>query len=88
MKKNDLAEIKKADIKTINESIAKIYKSLASLVLDKNMEKLKNKKEIKNKRRDLAQILTVKKQKELLFEEELRSSDLEKNQLKEGNENN
>lgn len=86
MKQNDLAEIKKADIKTIDERVAKIYKSLASLVLDKNMEKLtneqgssSNKKEIKNKRRDLAQILTIKRQKEILFGLE--------NQFKEGKEN-
>ncbi len=79
MKKNDLAEMKKADKKTLDESVAKIYKSLASLVLDKNMEKLTNKKEIKNKRRDLAQILTIKRQKELL-------TGLE-NQFKEGKEN-
>lgn len=79
MKKNDLAEMKKADKKTLNESAAKIYKNLVTLVLDKNMEKLKNKKEIKNKRRDLAQILTIKRQKELM-------SGLE-DQLKEGKEN-
>ena len=66
MKKNDLAEMKKADKKILDESAAKLYKNLATLVLDKNMEKLKNKKEIKNKRRDLAQILTIKRQKELL----------------------
>lgn len=76
MKKNDLAEVKKADNKILDERVAKIYKSLASLVLDKNMGKLTNKKEIKSKRRDLAQILTVQRQKELL-------SNLEKNELKE-----
>lgn len=79
MKKNDLAEIKKADSKTIDERVAKIYKSLALGALDKNMGKLTNKKELKNKRRDLAQLLTVKRQKEIL-------SGLE-SQVKEDNQN-
>ncbi len=66
MKKNDLAEIKKADDKLIKEKVAKLYKEINSFVLDKNMGKMTNKKEIKNRRKDLAQILTVKRQKELL----------------------
>ncbi len=66
MKRNDLAEIKKADAKTLNERVIKLYKEIRTLSLDKNMGKLKDKKEIKNKRHDLAQILTVKRQKDLL----------------------
>lgn len=68
MKKNDLAEIKKMDIKTLLEKVGKIKKELEGSILDKNMGKLSNLKQVKNKRKDLAQMLTVLKQKQLLQE--------------------
>jgi ribosomal protein L29 len=39
---------------------------IADLVLDKNMNTLKNVKQINHKRRDLAQLLTVLRQKEMI----------------------
>lgn len=66
MKKNDLVEIKKIDIKTLKERAKKIKEELSGLVIDKNMNKLTNLKAIKNKRKDMAQILTVLNQKQLV----------------------
>ncbi len=59
MKKQQLAEIKKSDKKFLTEEVKKIKKEIADLVLDKNMNKLKDLKVIAKKRKDLAQILTV-----------------------------
>lgn len=72
MKKSELAEIKKMDIKTLGEKTKKAKEGLAGLTLDKSMGKLANLREIKSRRRDLAQILTILKQKQLLEELESR----------------
>lgn len=66
MKKNDLAEIKKMDITALLTRAAKARQELASLVIDKSMNKLPNLKSIRAKRKDLARILTVLRQKQLL----------------------
>ncbi|MFH0937594.1 MAG: 50S ribosomal protein L29 [Candidatus Daviesbacteria bacterium] len=63
MKRNNLAEIKKMDIKTLGEKVRDTRKELANLVLDKSVSKLTHPKVIKNKRKDMAQILTVLRQK-------------------------
>ena len=67
MKKNDFAEIKKLEIKAVKEKIAAAQKEVVGLVIDKNMSKLTNLRAIKNKRRDIAQMMTVLKQKDLLI---------------------
>lgn len=74
MKKNDLAEVKKMDIKQIKEKVKKTRTEIAGLVIDKNMGKLANLKAVKSKRRDLAQTLTVLKQKELLEKMEVKNA--------------
>lgn len=66
MKRNDLAEIKKMDILSLQQRVGKEKNELASLAIDKNIGKLTNLKSIKNKRKNVAQILTVLKQKQLL----------------------
>lgn len=68
MKKNDLAEVKKMDLKALSGKIKKAYEEVNRLVLDKNMGKLANLREIKNKRRGLSQMLTVFRQRQLLLE--------------------
>lgn len=64
MKKNNLVEIKKMDLILLQERVKKLEKELVDLSLDKI--KGGNIREAKNKRRDLAQMLTILKQKELL----------------------
>lgn len=66
MKKNNLAEIKKMDIKALAEKAKQIAKEIVSLHIDKNMNKIANLKVVNQKRKDLAQTLTVINQKKLL----------------------
>lgn len=66
MKKNDFVQIKSLDIKELIGKAKALKKEMADLFLDKNMKKLKDLKSISKKKKDLAQILTVLKQKELL----------------------
>lgn len=68
MKKKDFLQIKGLDIKELNEKAKAIKRDLADLVLDKNMKKLKDLKMISKKRKELAQVLTVTRQKEMLNE--------------------
>ncbi len=72
MRKNDLLEIKKLDLKELKERILVIISDIEQLTLDKNMGKLKDLKVISKKRKDLSQLLTIKRQKELLGELESR----------------
>ena len=73
MKKNEFVQIKGLDLKELNIKIKVLREEIANLVLDKNMKKLKDLKMIFKKRKELAQILTVVRQKELLVQLESRS---------------
>lgn len=77
MKKNDFVQIKGLDIKELKAKAKDIKKDIANLVLDKNMKKTKDLKAVSKIRKDLAQVLTVIKQKELLGELESRVKSLE-----------
>ena len=68
MKKNDFAQIKGLDTKELREKVKAIKIEIADLTLDKNMNKLKDLKMISKKRKDLAQVATIIRQKELLGE--------------------
>lgn len=68
MKKNDFLIIKGLDLKELGLKAKSIKDEIANLVLDKNMNKLKDLKTISKKRKDLAQVLTVARQKQLLAE--------------------
>lgn len=74
MKRNELVQIKDLDIKELIEKVKSFRKDLADLVLDKNSSKLKDVKVISKKRKDLAQILTVIRQKQLLVELESKAA--------------
>ncbi len=72
MKKSDLAEFKKMTIEAIINRVKKDRGELTKLLLEKNMNKLKNTRGFKNKRKDIAQALTILNQKkELVRLEEL-----------------
>lgn len=66
MKKNDLAEIKGLDIKAIMARVKKVRDEITESVMDKKMGKMKDLKTIYKKKKDVAQMLTVIRQKELL----------------------
>lgn len=68
MKKNELAEVKKLEIKALRERVKKVRLEVAELVMDKNMNKLTSLKDLRNKKKDISQILTVLKQKQLIVE--------------------
>lgn len=68
MKKNLLSEIKQLPIGEIKQRVTKARLALADLVLDKNMGKLKDLKLLYKKRKDIAQMLTTLRQKQLLGE--------------------
>ncbi len=66
MKKNDFAEIKILEIKALEKKADDLRGELKKLMLDKNMNTLKNLKSISKVKKDLAQIATVIRQKELI----------------------
>ncbi len=66
MKKNEFVIIKGLSIKELKQKAKIFKKEIADLNMDKNMKKLKDLKSIDKKRKDLAQVLTVLNQKELL----------------------
>lgn len=66
MKKNDFVQIKGLDIKELLLKAKGLKLEVADLLIDKNMNKMKDLRMISKKRKDIAQILTVLRQKELL----------------------
>ncbi len=66
MKRQEFAAIKGLDIKELRLKLKTFKKEIADLTMDKNMKKLKDLKSIDKKRKELAQVLTVLNQKELL----------------------
>ena len=66
MKKNEFNEIKNLDIKALTARVKTIRAEIADIVMDKHMNTLKNSKQIRHKRKDLAQLLTVVRQKEMI----------------------
>ncbi len=72
MKKSELTQIKGLDLKELKLKVKSLKSELAGMVLDKNMKKLKDLKALDKKRKDIAQVLTAVRQKELLAELELK----------------
>ena len=66
MKRQQLIQIKGLSLKELKEKAKALKSEIADLVMDKNMKKLKDLKIIRKKRKDLAQVLTVARQKEML----------------------
>ena len=66
MKKNDFIQIKALDLSELKQKAKTLKLEIEDVVMDKNMKKLKDLKTIFKKRKDLAQVLTVLRQKEML----------------------
>lgn len=64
MRKRDFLEIKGLDIAALRGKAEAIRRELEGLRMDKNMHKLKDLKSVSKRKRDLAQVLTVLRQKE------------------------
>ena len=74
MKKQELTQIKGLAIKELISKARDLKKEIANLVIDKNVKKLKDTKVIFKKRKNLAQVLTIIRQKQLLEELEVKKS--------------
>ncbi len=68
MKKNEFVQIKGLDLKELKVKAKTLKDEIVNLTLDKNMKKLKDLKMVSKKKKELAQILTLMRQKELLAE--------------------
>lgn len=66
MKKNELTTVKNLDISQLKEKAKALKKEIADLTLDKNMKKLKDLRMVSKKRKEIAQLLTLIKQKEII----------------------
>ena len=72
MKKKEFISIKNLSIKELNDKAKAMIKEIADFVMDKNMKKLKDVKVISKRRKEVAQFLTLVKQKELLAKLEVK----------------
>lgn len=68
MKKTELNSLKGLSIKELTDKVKLAKAEIAEAVFDKNMKKLKDVKSVAKKRKDLARILTILQQKQLLKE--------------------
>lgn len=66
MKRSELTQIKGLDLKELRLKFKTLKDEIANLVMEKNMKKLKDLKQVSKKRKDLAQVLTIIRQKELI----------------------
>lgn len=66
MKRNDFLEIKNLTKKEIVKKVGDLKNEILSLIIDKNTKKLKDLKVISKKRKEVAKMLTLIKQKTLL----------------------
>lgn len=73
MKKAELTEVKNLNKDELIKKVATLKGQLNDLVMDKNMNKLKDVKSVFKTRKELAVVLTVLRQKQLL--EQLESSE-------------
>lgn len=72
MKKKDLQEIKNMSEEQLLADVIKLKKEIVEAKMDQHLNKLKDVKSIERKRKNIAQILTIISQKQLIkkFEEE------------------
>lgn len=68
MKKQEFVQIKLTDLQELRVKAKTLREEIANLVLDKNMKKLKDLKMVFKKKKELASVLTVMRQKVLLTE--------------------
>jgi len=65
MKKKEMNELKNKDLKALKELAKKVDQEIFKLKMDKRTAKLKNVSSLGQKRRDLAKIKTIIREKEL-----------------------
>jgi large subunit ribosomal protein L29 len=65
MKKKEMNELKEKDLKALKDLAKKVDQEIFKLKMDKRTAKLKNVSSLGQKRRDLAKIKTIIREKEL-----------------------
>ncbi len=68
MKRQDFTEIKQLEVKAILAKVLAAKTELTDLVVDKSQSKLKDVKILAKRKKDIAQMLTIIRQKQLLEE--------------------
>lgn len=68
MKKKDLEELKTKNLQDIKKVIADLGKERAKLILELEMGKIKNVHSVNQKKKDIAQAMTILRSKALLSE--------------------
>lgn len=66
MKKDQFNNLKGMDQIGLTKQVRELKAEIADLVIDKNTKRLKDLKQISKKKKEVAQIMTVIKQKQLL----------------------
>ena len=77
MKRNDLLDTKKLNEVELVGKIKLLKKEIADLVMDRNMNKLTDLKSIGKKRKEIAQIMTIIRQKQLINEFEVQKGEVD-----------
>lgn len=66
MKRSDFNELKNLSVSELSKKAALLYKEFSDLVIEKNTRKVKDVKTASKKRKEVAQILTLVRQKTIL----------------------
>lgn len=66
MKKKDLQSLRNKDVKELGEMVREARSALSTINLDMVQNKIKNTKTFFEKRKEIAQILTIMREKELV----------------------
>lgn len=74
MKRQELIQVKGLDIKELTLKAKTLKEEISKLVMDRSMKKLKDIKMLSKKRKDLAQVLTIIRQKQMLEQLESKES--------------
>ncbi len=69
MKKKDLKELKTKDIKDLAAKVRDLEKEVTLARLELKMDKVKNVHNVRNKRKDIAQIKTIIRMKQITAQE-------------------
>lgn len=74
MKRGEFTQVKGLSVRQLFDKARQLEKEIADLTIDKKMKKLKDIKAVFKKRKDLAKVLTVLRQKQLLEELEAKKA--------------
>lgn len=65
MKKREIKELRSKNLKELTQSLKNLKSELAKIIIERNARRLKNTALVRGKKKDVARILTVIREKEL-----------------------